>query len=155
MEYWDEVLYPEVVAAIRGERYLIMSDKQIADELLSLTKRAINTFKFPDIDLSYDFETTTSEIYPSRYYFKNAVTDDEFNVLIAWVKYYWADYMVSNSDNFQNIYFDKNINSYSPGNVLHNYVAAKTQYLEEARTLEANYYRKHSSSNIGGTIDDQ
>lgn len=48
---------------IRGERYLTMTDAQIADELISLAKRAVNTFKFPKISLEYSaFEVSASDI---------------------------------------------------------------------------------------------
>lgn len=71
------------------------------------------------------------------------------------MKYYWADFMVSNSDNFQNIYFDNNIQSFSPGNVLHNYIAARTQFGDSAKALESRYYRTEKNApTIVGTIDD-
>ena len=31
-KYWDEVLFPEMLIVIRGERYLAMSDKQMNDQ---------------------------------------------------------------------------------------------------------------------------
>ena len=42
-----------MLTVIRGERYLNMTDSQIANELISLAKRAVNTFKFPKMSLAY------------------------------------------------------------------------------------------------------
>lgn len=84
MQYWDDVLFPDVLATIRGERYLQMSDKQIADELIALAKRAISTFMFPRVALDYAYtEDQTNTIYPLRYYFTEEIGDDEIAILVA------------------------------------------------------------------------
>lgn len=155
-KYWDEVLFPEMLIVIRGERYLAMSDKQIADELITLAKQAINTFLFPRVELTYAFEEDASSvIFPKRYYFTADITDKEIAILLAWMGFYWCKLIVSNSDNFNNVYFDSNIKSFSPGNVLHNYRVMMENYRDEARRLESRYYRAGSTPDIGGTIDDE
>lgn len=71
---------------IRGERYITMSDAQINAELNALTKRAISTFKFPNVSLEYSFETLVEEddITIQRYFFTNdEVSYREFEILIA------------------------------------------------------------------------
>lgn len=155
MLYWDEVLFPEVLTVIRGERYLAMSDRQIADELITLAKQAINTFLFPYVALDYTYqEDPESVAFPQRYYFINEVTDKEIQIIITWMCYYWCKLIVSSADNFNNVYFDSNIKSFSPGNVLHNYRMMMDQYRDEARRLESRYYRATATPSIGGTIDD-
>ena len=76
-----------MLAMIHGERYLTMTDPQITNELNSLARRAINTFKFPRISLSYSYETdeTTGEF---KYYFNNNLTDKETAIILAWMKAY-------------------------------------------------------------------
>ena len=155
MKYWDEVLFPDVLRLIRGERYLVMSDRQIADELIILAKQAINNFLFPNASLEYaSEEDPTSEVFPLRYYFTGDPTDRELAILIAWMEYFWCKLIVSNADNFNNVYFDSNIKAFSPGNMLHNYRTMMYNYRDEARRLESRYYRADPSSGIGGTIDD-
>ena len=155
MKYWDEVLFPEVLRLIRGERYLVMSDRQIADELITLAKQAVNNFLFPNIALDYAYEEDPeSEVFPRRYYFVNDLTDRELAIIIAWMEYFWCKLIVSNADNFNNVYFDSNIKAFSPGNMLHNYRTMMYNYRDEARRLESRYYRADASSGIGGTIDD-
>ena len=155
MEYWDEVLFPDVLRLIRGERYLVMSDHQIADELITLAKQAINNFLFPNVSLEYAYEEDeTNMIFPRRYYFVNDPTDRELAVIIAWMNYFWCKLIVSNADNFNNVYFDSNIKAFSPGSMLHNYRTMMYNYRDEARRLESRYYRSDAASGIGGTIDD-
>lgn len=156
MLYWDEVLFPEVLTTIRGERYLAMSDRQIADELITLAKQAINTFLFPYVSLEYSYQEDPNNLaFPKRYYFvSDELTDRELGIIITWMQFYWCKLIVSNADNFNNVYFDSNIKSFSPGNVLHNYRALMEQYRDEARRLESRYYRGTPTPSIGGTIDD-
>lgn len=157
MKYWDEVLFPEVLMLIRGERYLTMSDRQIADELIVLAKQAINTFLFPRVELTYEYEEDDDNVtFPKRYYFLDDPTDAEYAILIAWMEYYWCKLIVSDADNFNNVYFDSNIKSFSPGNMLQNYRTMMYNYRDEARRLESRYYRKDDGDGapgIGGTID--
>lgn len=156
MKYWDEVLFPDVLRLMRGERYLVMDERQIADELITLAKQAINNFLFPNVSLEYSYEEDEkSLVFPRRYYFINDPTDKEFAIIIAWMNYFWCKLIVANADNFNNIYFDSNIKSFSPGNILHNYRLMQDTYRDEARRLESRYYRADSASGIGGTIDDE
>jgi hypothetical protein len=145
MLYWEKVLFPDMLAMIHGERYLTMTDSQITNELNSLARRAINTFKFPRISLSYSYETdeTTGEF---KYYFNNNLTDKETAIILAWMKAYWAEYMISNADNYNNLYFDSNINAFSPGNLLHNYKESWQTYVSQAKQLESEYYRGDSNN---------
>lgn len=84
MKYWDEVLYPGMLATIRGERYLTMTDAQITDELVNLAKRAIAAFKFPRYSTAYAVEAGTG-----RYYFTNdAIGFAELEIITTWMKAY-------------------------------------------------------------------
>lgn len=155
MQYWDEVLFPDVLPTIRGQRYLTMTDAQITAELNALTKRAISSFKFPKISLSYSREISGTD---SRYFFDNdEVGESEIQILVAWIKVFWVEMIISNSDNFTNLYYDSNIQTYSPGNTLHNYEKMKTSFKTDARQLESNYYRVDSdgAAAIGGVFDDE
>lgn len=133
-----------MLAMIHGERYLTMTDAQITEELNSLAKRSVNTFKFPRISLSYAYETEKSG--ELKYYFINDLTDKETAIILAWMKAYWAEYMISNADNYNNLYFDSNINAFSPGNLLHNYKESWQTYVAQAKQLESEYYRGDSEN---------
>lgn len=156
MKYWDELIFPEMLETIRGERYLLMTDRQIGDELIAIAKRAINNFLFPDVTLDYAYTETDNEAMPKRYYFvDDSVGDREVAVIIAWMKAFWCDFIISSADNFQHQYYDSNIKSHSPGNTLHNLVAAKKSYEELAREIESRYYRSaNGTPTIKDTIDE-
>lgn len=145
MKYWDEVLFPSMFATIRGERYLVMSEAQIREELVNLTKRAISRFKFPKQSTAYSRVTAYEDDIPyDRYYFVNDnLTDAEIEVIIAWMKAFWFELLVSNSDNFVNLYHDSTIKTYSPGNVLHNYLKAQEAFKSQAKEIESFYYRSN------------
>jgi hypothetical protein len=71
------------------------------------------------------------------------------------MKYYWADLMVSNADNFNNLYFDSNIQAFSPGNLLHNYKETCNMYRDQARELESEYYRSDNGKPTFGSITEE
>jgi hypothetical protein len=87
MKYWDEELFPAMLATIRGEKYLLMSESQINDELNQLAFRAIAAFKFPKISLAYNYEIIP-DTEEKRYYFIADTTFEETSILIAWMKYF-------------------------------------------------------------------
>lgn len=64
--------------------------------------------------------------------------------------------MVSNADNFNNLYYDAAIRTYSPGNTLNNFLKAVEQYRNLAKELESSYYRADETYTplIGG-VDDE
>lgn len=157
MLYWDEVLFPSMLATIRGERYLLLSDNQIYDELVELAKRAITAFKFPKQSLEYDKTEDTTDNFGYKYYFINDnIGNAEIQVLVAWMKVFWIDNLILNADNFNNLYHDSNISAYSPGNLMSNYIKTQNSYKADAKALEQNYYRVDidGSPAITGTIDD-
>lgn len=150
MKYWDEVLYPSFLATIGGERYENITNEQLKNELNELTKRAISVFKFPKVKLNYilDESTVIQNITIERYAFvQDNVNYKEIAVLIAWMKFFWAENQISNSDNFVNLYFDANIRTFSPGNTIHNLVKFKESALKEAEILEYKYYQVDTNGN--------
>lgn len=148
MKYWDTVLFPRFLATISGQKYLTMTDQQLYEELNNLALRATHKFKFPHVSLKHSFTVATlcddNEVVYSakRYYFINDEVDEgEINVVLAWMKYYWYEMLISNSDNYQNLYFDSNIKTYSPGNLLNAFEKNKTTAFKEARETEMDYSR--------------
>lgn len=71
---------------MRGENYIVMSDAELANDLYNLTCRAIVSFKFARVQLSYSYELESDG--SKRYYFLNELTDNEIEVLLAYMKAY-------------------------------------------------------------------
>ena len=57
------------------------------------------------------------------------------------MKVYWAENQISNADNFDDIYTDVNIKTYSRANMLDKATNLYKTYRENARALENRYSR--------------
>lgn len=154
MQLWDDVLYPSFRQTIRGTYYGLITQNQLDEELYTLTVKAVNTFKFPRI--STDYETiyavrvdenslkVVDENEPGAIPhggFINDLTPAEFEVLLAWMKFYWAEMQISNADSFEEQYTDSNIKVSSRANAVDKNIKLMNQYRQYARQLETNYGR--------------
>lgn len=170
MQYWDEILYPSFLATIRGEYYGIISQDDIDEELFHLAERAIATFKFPKISTDYETfyairteDNTLEEVNIDEHpegiphgAFINNLTYSEIEVLIAWMKVYWCENQISNADNFEDMYTDANIKTYSRANAVDKNLKLLAEYRKYARDLETRYSRvtaEHKPS-LGDVNDD-
>ena len=155
MQYWDNVLYPPFRATIRGEYYGVISQEDIDEECFNLAQRAIAAFKFPKISTEYktfyavrNSDNELEEVDPQEVpdailhgYFVNDLTYAEIEVLIAWMKVYWCENQISNADNFEDMYTDVNIKTYSRANAVDKNMKLMAEYREYARELENRYSR--------------
>lgn len=155
MQYWDNVLYPPFRATIRGEYYGVISQEDIDEECFNLAQRAIAAFKFPKISTEYETfyavrtaENELEEVDPKDYpeavlhgRFKNDLSYAEIEVLIAWMKVYWCENQISNADNFEDMYTDVNIKTYSRANAVDKNTKLMAEYRSYAQELENRYSR--------------
>lgn len=156
MQYWDEVIYPSFRASIRGDLYGIISRDEMDETCFHLTCRAISAFKFPKISTEYEvfyavrdendpetlIETTSdNENAIPHGQFINDLTYAELEVILAWMKVYWCEQLLSNADNFEDIYTDSNIKTYSRANMVQQNVKLLDTYRKYARDLENRYSR--------------
>lgn len=170
MQYWDDILYPSFRATIRGEYYGIISEDDIDEECFHLAERAIATFKFPKVSTDYEtfyairtedntLEEVDLEDYPEAIQhgvFLNDLTYAEIEVLIAWMKVYWCENQISNADNFEDMYTDANIKTYSRANAVDKNLKLLAEYRKYARDLETRYSRVTSARkpSLGEINDD-
>ena len=155
MQYWDDVLYPPFRATIRGQYYGVISQEDMDEECFNLAQRAIAAFKFPKISTEYktfyavrNSDNELEEVDPQEVpdailhgYFVNELTYAEIEVLIAWMKVYWCENQISNADNFEDMYTDVNIKTYSRANAVDKNMELMAEYREYARELENRYSR--------------
>lgn len=150
---WDELLYPELRATIRGSYYGVISQDQMDEECFYIARRAIAAFKFPKISTDYtvvhylrrpedgvfleveEDDEGFADAIPHAY-FNNDLTYAEIEVIVAWMKVYWCEYQLSNADNFEDIYTDANIKTYSRANLVDKNLKLLKEYREYARDLE-------------------
>lgn len=113
-----------------GDYYTTLTDNELRIELYNLACRAIAAFKFPKFPLDYDAKYTKhttsinhkdveeevtaaddwNDIHP--FFTSDEVTYREIEVIIAWMKVYWAEEQASNADNYVDIYTDSNIKTF-------------------------------------------
>ena len=158
MQYWDDILYPSFRATIRGEYYGIITQDDLDEECYHLVCRAISTFKFPKISLDYEtfyairqddntIEEVDLEDYPEAIphgVFKNDISYAEVEVLIAWMKVYWFENMLSNSDNYEDLYTDANIKTFSRANLIDKNTNVLKDARKTAERVESRYSRVNS-----------
>ena len=159
MQFWDDVLYPPFRATIRGEYYGIITQEDIDEECFNLAMRAISAFKFPKISTEYktfyavrnkdnELEEVDLKDCPDAImhgYFINDLSYAEIEVLIAWMKVYWCENQLSNADNFDDMYTDANIKTYSRANAVDKNMKLMAEYRSYAQELETRYSRVNDS----------
>ena len=109
MQYWDDVLFPSFRATIRGEIYGVITQDELDEECFNLARRAIAAFKFPKISTDYktfyaireedtllEVDENTEGAVPHGY-FINDLSYAEIEILIAWMKVYWTEMLLSNA----------------------------------------------------------
>lgn len=172
---WDDVLYPSFRATIRGEYYGVITRDNMDEECYYLAKRAIQAFKFPKISTDYttyyavrDEETGVLDVVSEEEaedmpnaiphaYFNNNLTDAEIEIIVAWMKVYWCENQISNADNFEDMYTDSNIKTYSRANAVDKNLKLLETYRKYARDLENHYSRVTSArkSSLGDINSDE
>ena len=155
---WDELLYPHLWATIRGTYYGVISQEQMEEECFYIACRAVAAFKFPKISTDYEtfyairtddntLEEVDLEDYPEAIkhgVFKNDLNYAEIEVLIAWMKVYWYENMLSNSDNYEDLYTDANIKTFSRANLIDKNTNVLKDARKTAERMESRYSRVNS-----------
>ena len=76
--------------------------------------------------------------------FKNDISYAEVEVLIAWMKVYWFENMLSNSDNYEDLYTDANIKTFSRANLIDKNTNVLKDARKTAERAESRYSRVNS-----------
>lgn len=141
-----DVVYDQFLTSMSsapGCSWSSFTEEELKAELFNLLIRAIAEFRFPKIELDYDSGQEEVNGGMINYdYFVNDITQKEINVLLAYMKQFWYEYVVSNEMLYDNSYFDTSLNKHSPGMLL----AQLRQLLElarrEAKSVRFNYGRE-------------
>lgn len=91
--YWNSCLYPLFLSSLNSCTYVQFTDQELQNELDNFARRAIAKFKFPKVDLSYEYDEEIVDIKKAvierqakGYYFINDITMREIIVLVSWMK---------------------------------------------------------------------
>jgi len=73
------------------------------------------------------------------------------------MKVYWAEMQISNADNFEELYTDVNVKSYSRANATEKNMKLMAEYRAYARELENRYSRVNTSRapSLGDVNEDE
>ena len=152
---WYDILYPAFRDTIRGSYYGIITKDMMDEECYYLACRAISAFKFPHVSLDYTtyfaktdengnlIEVTSDDEdrVPHASFINDSVSNAEVSVIVAWMKVYWCEKLMSNADNYEDIYTDSNIKTFSKANVIDKWIKHYSTYRADARELESHYSR--------------
>lgn len=156
MQKWEDVLYKPFIASIRGEVYSFITINMLDEQCYHIACRAISAFKFPKISTAYEtyfahrnevgdiIRTDDPEDIPHGEFVED-LTYAEIEVILGWMKVYWAEYQISNADNFEDMYTDANIKTYSRANAVEKNLKLLDNYYQRARELENRYSRINKS----------
>lgn len=153
MVYFEEI-NKQLLNTLSSSTLAGMSDYEIDEALAMLMFRAIADFMFPQVELTYAEEVDPA-FGTKRYYFTNDVTQKEINVLIALMKMYWLEQKVDAEENFELLYYDKDVRTFSRGNMLQQLKDRYSQAVEKAEEAQFDYGRvKSDGTAYAGTIND-
>lgn len=146
--YWSNCLYPLFLSTVSSCTLASLDEQELQDELDHLAIRAVAKFKFPKIDLSFEYDNTIEDMTvpvierkAKGYYFINTPTIKEIEVIIAWMKVFWLEYQASKERNYENVYSDKDVKAFSSGNLLASIEKMYEEFRLAARKDEEDYSR--------------
>lgn len=127
------VVFAQALDTLKSNTLAEMTDSDITAYLNTLLFRAIADFRLPRIAL--DYQEVAGET--GSYQFINNITQREINVLLELMKYYWIKHQIDDESRFEDLFYDKDVKTYSKGNLL----AKLNERLKMAKTdvKEAQY----------------
>lgn len=131
-----DILYSQFLSSISSYTLAQLADDEVHAELFNFAVRAISSFKFPKVALTYTYNETED-----MYYFDNTVTQRELNVILSYMKVAWIDFVISKEERFQSQYYDDNVKTFSIGNLLAQLNRLYENLIAKAKDEEYNYGR--------------
>lgn len=135
MRSFDE-LYDQFLSTISSFTLANLEDNQVEEELFNLAKRAIASFKFPKMPLTYTYDDEEKQ-----YFFDEDLTQKEINVLVRYMELYWVEFQLKQEDRLRPYYQDANVRTHSMGNLLAQLNRMRERQAEAARKAEYDYGR--------------
>lgn len=137
-------LYDQALSTLRSNTIAQMSDEDIENYMFNLAIRAIGSFKFPRVSLDFDKDIE------GNYAFKEEISQKEVNVLLAYMKMYWLQQQIDSEERFENLYYDKDVKTFSRGNMMKALKARYEVAIDEAERAEYNYSRMRDENGNDG-----
>ena len=146
MRQWNKVLFPLFLSTLSSCTLASYTDEELEQALAQLAMRAIARFRFPRINLEYNFKEGQGS-------FVNEVTMSEIEVIVCWMKVLWLELQLSKERNYENLYADKDVKAFSSGNLIASIVKALDTFTAQARKTEEFYYRSDNGTPTIGDVN--
>lgn len=145
--------YNQVLNTMKSNTIAHMSDEDIINMLDMMLMRAIADFRFPDVELTFELRKNPATNQLENAFVEN-VTQREINVLLALVKQYWLEQQLDNENQFDSLYYDKDVKTYSAANLLKQINDRHERSIQESRMAQYNYSRGHGKNIRLGAINE-
>lgn len=149
MLYFSEI-HKQVLNTMRSNTLSQMSDEQIESYLDMLLIRAIADFRYPRVPLTFNAEE--GEDGEILYVFTENVTQHEINVLLVLVKQYWLEQQLDNENRFEDVFYDRDVRTFSRANLMKTLNERYREAKEEVRVAQYNYSRVKDGKPTFGDI---
>lgn len=147
---WDKCLFPLFLSSLSSCTLASYTDEELNSELNNFAIRAIARFRFPRVSLQWVTDEENINSFVS-----NDISYKEFDVIVAWMKVIWLEYQLSKERNYENLYADKDVKTFSSGNLIQSIAKALNEMITTARKIEEFYYRADNSGNaLIGDVND-
>ncbi len=146
-KWYFHIIFDQFLTYTTSCTLAILSDEEILQELEKFLMRAIAEFKFPQVSLDFDYDEEKKEYYfvDENFSFK------EVNVLIAYMKKYFHEFLYSKEENFQQLYYDSDTRTFSQANMVKQLLDAYKTAADAAEEINRNYLKmdREYKSRIG------
>lgn len=141
-------LYEQFMSSLGSSFLLELTNEEIEKELHIWLIRALAKFKYPRVSLDITKGQNTDE----QWYFVNEVTQKEFEVLLAYMKVYWFEYILANEKRFLLYYEDANLRLPSQGAIMTQLNRTFENATRAAKQAQTDYYKEQDGAPQVGEI---
>lgn len=136
-KWYFHIIFDQFLTYTTSCTFAVLNNEEILQELEKFLMRAIGEFKFPQVSLDFTFDEEAKEYYfiDENFSFK------EINVLIAYMKKYFHEFLYSKEENFQQLYYDSDTKTFSQANMAKQLLEAYKVASNAAEETNRNYLK--------------
>lgn len=139
--YTFDDIYEQFLTYVRSCTYADLTDEELDSINYKFLIRALAEFRFPQVSLDYT-ETVVEE---KTIYTFTEITQREINVLLAYMRKYFLEWILTREKNFEQQYYDMTTRTFSQANLVAQMNAAYKTAIKEANDVNFDYTRQDDS----------
>lgn len=149
MLYFSEI-HKQILNTLKSNTFSELTDAEIDESLDMLLIRAVGDFRYPRISLEY--KKVDDGNGNMVYAFTENVTQKEINVLLSLMKMFWLEQQLDNENRFEDIFYDRDVKTYSRANMMRTLNDRYRDAKADARAAQYNYSREEDNKPRFGDI---